>query len=532
MTIGCFRTTPIAALTLFALTATRATALPDYTQLGLTALQQRLGPSAPTGAGVPLGQVEAREGADGYLPDPTATFFAGVSFFPQAPGSVSSHATGVGSYYYGSLAMATGGSRVYCWNTLDLVINQYLRYSGTNTSPLGPPLPGGVRVMNNSWVGFVSAPPGPGDVNILRRLDDAINRDDFLSVHGWAGVNYWLLNASYNGLAVGLASGQWGGGLTPGQLDHPGRTIPHIVVPLPPGEAVSNAVPVVSSAAALLFETAATLPALASNPDVRRSITIRAALLTGAVKRPTWTNNPIPSGPMRGMSLSPLDPTFGVDSLQIDRSHAVLSGGEWPGATQPVGAATPRIGWSLTRQDAGERRSWRFWLPESAPEATFLVTWNRRVPATWPLYNATQTAAFTLTLFRLDDPGAPTPLVGEAGAQWYTGGNVASAGPADNIQLVRVQGLAPGRYALELARTDTLTEAPAWEAAVGWLIPGQPCPGDADGDGVIDFVDLSLVLSNFGAVGAPGTIPGDANGDGRVDFTDLSLVVSAYGERC
>ncbi len=53
-------------------------------------------------------------------------------------------------------------------------------------------------------------------------------------------------------------------------------------------------------------------------------------------------------------------------------------------------------------------------------------------------------------------------------------------------------------------------------------------PGDLNGDGVVNFADLNIILSNFGASGAPG-IPGDANNDGLVNFADLNIVLSNFG---
>ncbi|TVQ59464.1 MAG: hypothetical protein EA379_10760 [Phycisphaerales bacterium] len=52
-------------------------------------------------------------------------------------------------------------------------------------------------------------------------------------------------------------------------------------------------------------------------------------------------------------------------------------------------------------------------------------------------------------------------------------------------------------------------------------------PGDVNGDGVVDFADLSLVLGSFGQTGD--NLPGDANGDGVVDFADLALVLTNFG---
>lgn len=61
-------------------------------------------------------------------------------------------------------------------------------------------------------------------------------------------------------------------------------------------------------------------------------------------------------------------------------------------------------------------------------------------------------------------------------------------------------------------------------------VPGPPCPGDTNGDDVVNFADLNNVLSVFGQSG-PGLI-GDVNHDGVVNFTDLNIVLSAFGTTC
>jgi hypothetical protein len=60
--------------------------------------------------------------------------------------------------------------------------------------------------------------------------------------------------------------------------------------------------------------------------------------------------------------------------------------------------------------------------------------------------------------------------------------------------------------------------------------PGQPddpeVPGDADGDGDVDFADLNVVLGVWHTAGDD--LPGDLNGDGHVDFADLNVVLSNF----
>lgn len=54
------------------------------------------------------------------------------------------------------------------------------------------------------------------------------------------------------------------------------------------------------------------------------------------------------------------------------------------------------------------------------------------------------------------------------------------------------------------------------------------CPGDLNGDGVVDLSDLALLLSAFGT----STTTGDIDGDGDVDLTDLAILLSHFGTPC
>jgi agmatine/peptidylarginine deiminase len=56
------------------------------------------------------------------------------------------------------------------------------------------------------------------------------------------------------------------------------------------------------------------------------------------------------------------------------------------------------------------------------------------------------------------------------------------------------------------------------------------CPGDTNGDGIVNFSDLNTVLGAFGQAGAG--LPADVNGDGVVNFNDLNQVLAAFGADC
>ena len=66
------------------------------------------------------------------------------------------------------------------------------------------------------------------------------------------------------------------------------------------------------------------------------------------------------------------------------------------------------------------------------------------------------------------------------------------------------------------------------ESAVGSTTP-TPIPGDINGDGKVDALDLSVVLSNWGKTGAT-PAQGDLNGDGTVDALDLSIVLTNWSK--
>lgn len=63
------------------------------------------------------------------------------------------------------------------------------------------------------------------------------------------------------------------------------------------------------------------------------------------------------------------------------------------------------------------------------------------------------------------------------------------------------------------------------------LVVTASCPGDTNGDGVINFTDLNAVLTQFGQSVAPGS-GGDVTGDGVVNFSDLNEVLSNFGNTC
>jgi hypothetical protein len=66
----------------------------------------------------------------------------------------------------------------------------------------------------------------------------------------------------------------------------------------------------------------------------------------------------------------------------------------------------------------------------------------------------------------------------------------------------------------------------AWSGDYRATIVAAPCPGDVDGNHVIDVVDLVIVLSNWGS---RADIPADVNDSGVVNLTDLLIVLANWG---
>lgn len=54
-------------------------------------------------------------------------------------------------------------------------------------------------------------------------------------------------------------------------------------------------------------------------------------------------------------------------------------------------------------------------------------------------------------------------------------------------------------------------------------------PADVNGDGVVDFIDFSIIVQAFGTSGKG--LPADVNGDGVVNISDVVILAAHYGER-
>jgi type V secretory pathway adhesin AidA len=106
-----------------------------------------------------------------------------------------------------------------------------------------------------------------------------------------------------------------------------------------------------------------------------------------------------------------------------------------------------------------------------------------------------------------------------------------SAGSGMVVQEFEFIGVQPGDYVLRVTKashlsyTKLLVRVGDTDLSLTEIVL---IPGDINGDGQINFSDLSLLLNDYGKTGTG--LFTDLNGDGQVNFNDLSLLLSSYGK--
>jgi hypothetical protein len=508
-------------------------------EVGLNELIERLGEeNIPTGVGVIVGLVETFEsGTQDYQPNTAAVTFQNKTFIEESgPSGISGHASTVGKSFFGgpngngvNESIAPGIDTIHLYSAAGFIGSDLLRYLGSPSAPpnAGPPE---LRIYNHSWGG--NNGNNELDHAALRRADHVVVRDNVLMVVGVnnfdaPGGNLPLMSHMYNGISVGLATGLHESGATQSPYDGPGRIKPEIVSPADPNCCTSFSTPVVSAACALMLETADGLSGgSAGDNPVGRSDVIKVAILGGSVHREEWTNNPFTSGPDRGMTFLPIDLVTGVDVLNVNRSHLIITGGEHFGALTAAEADPINwVGWSAPTVGMDESRFYRMTLPDFADEAVFTITWHRQVLIPFEFENQ-HTADFDLHLWRIDDDDNLVSLVGDGGLPYFEEGNVVSQSLVDNVEHLYIKGLQAGEYMLEVRRDDKVDAVPDYDVAVSWFLPETPVvPGDMNGDFIVDVLDLIAVISAWGPCE---DCPEDIDGDGIVGVLELINVITGW----
>lgn len=396
------------------------------------------------GTGVTVVQVEASSSNStyAYLPNPADSAFSGVVFTDASSsynGTISSHATMVGKYFYGSASMASGISSVTTYYVSDWLGSGFL-----NSSPQTAPKIELNDVVNHSWVG--SKGSNSEDLKALNRLDFAIERDDFVCVvgvnNGSASTSPNLLASAYNVISVGLSNGNHA---TSGSTVNTSVTYPLIVVPASVGY-TSYATPVVSSASALLIQAAREREETSTNGD--KSEVIKAVLLAGTTKdtlASSWSRT----------DTSPLDAIYGSGMLNIANSYDILTAGE-----QAANGVVASTGWDYNTMSLNASVFYSFDLM-SVAELSVSLTWNAIYSGN--NYNSLSLSLpnFNLYLYRLDEGGLTEELIQQ------------SIDPDGNVEYLYLPNLASGSYAIEVRyagnTSGSLTSASyavAWNAVV------------------------------------------------------------------
>jgi hypothetical protein len=135
---------------------------------------------------------------------------------------------------------------------------------------------------------------------------------------------------------------------------------------------------------------------------------------------------------------------------------------------------------------------------------------------------------------RLGETGSFAVTAAGAGSdfftyQWYHGGTALSdngrisGAQAAMLTIDAVNSSDQGEYYV----TVTGENCPNTSATATLTIA---CLGDLDGNGMVDLVDLTTLLSHYGQTGT--SADGDLDGDGQITLTDLAALLVGFGTSC
>lgn len=401
-----------------------APALASYKEaIGYPELMAEFGDDLPDLSGMIVGQIEfIRSGT--WAPEATGEL-ADVNFTydPASTGAFSSHAYEVGQFFYGSESIAPGLNTVHAFRNT----RWYAHIGHTRNFP---PWENPWRVENHSWGGATGFTPS--DLQILARVDYRVGTHNMFSSIGLdnnTGSMWPLLGNSYNGIVVGVASGNHNRGGT--NLYTTGRMKPDIVVPVP---FTSYSTPVVAAAASLLIAKAEEGGSLA---DAGQAPVVKALLMAGATKEafPAWANS----------STRPLDEVHGTGNLNIHNSYKILLSGEQaPGGEDP--GRESGWDWNVTPDPAGNRL-YPFTITENWDgEFSAVLAWNAE-----PISDTDESGNPTWITYHYNVENLPLRLWKRDHQNELEIEVSASVSEIDNVQHIYVTDLDAGPYALEVS---------------------------------------------------------------------------------
>ncbi|MEM6333295.1 MAG: hypothetical protein AAF823_08160 [Planctomycetota bacterium] len=432
--------------------------------LGIDAARDRLGEALPDGSGVRFAHVEGLAGK--YLPNRSARGFAGVRFHPQSgEGAVSGHAHRTAATVYGRGGLAPGVEDV------DVYTSQGYLAGVLRTGTLSWPMAGSADVHTHSWV----APEHRLAEEMLLRLDALVDRDDRLVVMGVMNGRETavpaLLASSFNGIAVGTASGSGAssGGYTGGAW--PGRCKPDVVGAT---GLTSFATPQVAAVVARLLEAARG----SGMGEGTQAEVVKALLLAGASKPWGWS-------PQDGR---PLDEHLGAGVAHLDNALRILEGGATLPALGEGGARAGeasgqagRFGWWFGSLEPGGHARWRVAVEAGEGPVSVVAVWHRRVATAmegaWLPREGLADFDLLASVEPAEGAGGPSAVLG------------LSRSKVDNVEHVFAPAgrVVDGVLCIDLVRPRSggrgFGADGSWEVAVAWRVGGwDPRDGPAWGE--------------------------------------------------
>lgn len=497
-------------------------------EAGYQQLLDALGPNVPLGAGVAVSQVEAPEGTAAnppYFPDVMNPEFAAASdpLMQQvqivdgsgaASNGISNHATFVAYYILGNnfgIAKAANSLITYDANRW---LNDVLHVNGNTAPELQP-----YKVQNHSWIGSLQS--NSSDIAALQRFDYLIETGDMTAVVGANNYNNaspttsppqhpQLLVHSYNAIVAGRSDSRHSRGVTT-TLYGPGRFRPDIV----------SAAPSTSLATAQISSVATVLRGVVAGTDADRSETMKAILLAGATKTEfanfvdPATNAP---NPWDHTTTRPLDDLFGAGEVNVYNSYLMTVGGHNAGSTAPPASSVSSYGWDYQNRKSDSAVGdifYNFTVPQgsTAKELSIMLAWNAKVTDTEP------SSAFapiqSLQNLDLSFYDSTASFMGTLLDQ--------SASTVDNVEHIYRTNVGPGTYTLKVTGAANWDYGLAWRMSTLFNAPNA----DFDEDGFVTGSDFILWQRNLGTLVGASHSQGDADGDGDVDRVDLSIYTAA-----
>lgn len=369
----------------------------------------------PDTSGLAVGMSEA--GTTAYAPDFNDIQLSDESIIDVTGESIipSSHATGVASQFFGnSSSMTPSVASVNIYSADDFIDKIKNDNSGLWTE----------RVMSHAWIGSVGS--SQGTEILSARLDATTINSDTLHIvgvnNGSAKTLPELLNQSYNGISVGISSGNHSRGPVPDGYEGAGRQKPEVV----------NSLGSSSSATGATASVATLLRAQASSAT---SVAIKSVILAGAdkLKFEDWDNS----------STRPIDDIYGAGEVNILNSFRILSGGE-----QSAGSIGS-YGWDYFSPGGRNRfpQAYTLTIPDNSTSSSLCanLSWNRA--SSGGSYSTLANLSLTLT-------DSSDVVV------------FSSDSSVDNIEHIWQTNLSPGTYTITVARNGSVNA----DYALAWRV--------------------------------------------------------------